>query len=441
MLDAQSSGELVSRGCAATLQSVLSCFHNLALPVMQIDPQTTDLLAFLRTISPPGELRVGIPESHPFGCSEDISKLEGVESIASLAFLDPKGNQKCGMEVFICDADQDVAQDVFFRVAVGECLHVADEVLSENPNLDTSQGFAFLFRATLPFKNGEMPFLSGVARAENAVVSVSTVFPSIEEARENGAEWKQFLVDTVMRLLRFSADPVSLSDEARAVESKRVQEDAAKRKKEFEYVVALAARLEPAISQHLRSLAVRKQQLLRSDPYGNVDNAKWSEERAVVFQSLIDGVVHLTRSDRFHVAGAIDYLVDTFARSHLQMASDSAVEAMTPHEFEAFCAARLSGAGWTTRLTKVSGDQGVDIVAEKGGIVVILQCKKYGKPVGNTAVQQAIAGRVFEGADAAAVVSNAPFTPAASQLARVAGVALLHFSELDAFAPERTTIE
>ena len=64
---------------------------------------------------------------------------------------------------------------------------------------------------------------------------------------------------------------------------------------------------------------------------------------------------------------------------------------------------------------------------------VFLQCKKYSNPVGNKAVQEANAGKGFEGAEVAAVVTNNTYTPSARQLASAIGVYLLHYSELASF--------
>jgi restriction system protein len=85
-------------------------------------------------------------------------------------------------------------------------------------------------------------------------------------------------------------------------------------------------------------------------------------------------------------------------------------------------------------VTQASGDQGVDVVANLAGLKVVLQCKKYSQPVGNAAVQEVIAGKAFEQAHAAAVVTNATFTPSAKQLATTTGVHLLHYSELSQFS-------
>ncbi len=64
----------------------------------------------------------------------------------------------------------------------------------------------------------------------------------------------------------------------------------------------------------------------------------------------------------------------------------------------------------------------------------VFQVKKYSNPVGNKAVQEIVAGKQFEKADIAAVVTNNTYTASAKQIANSTGVYLLHYSELPDFA-------
>jgi hypothetical protein len=111
-----------------------------------------------------------------------------------------------------------------------------------------------------------------------------------------------------------------------------------------------------------------------------------------------------------------------------------------PLEFERWCAEQLKSQGWDARTTKGSGDQGADVIAERDGLRVVLQCKLYGKAVGNKAVQEAYAAMQFEGAHLACVVTNAAYTTSARTLAKRTGVILLHQDDLidfDAVCKER----
>ena len=108
---------------------------------------------------------------------------------------------------------------------------------------------------------------------------------------------------------------------------------------------------------------------------------------------------------------------------------------MRPIDYELHCALLLRSAGWDAQTTVASGDQGTDVIAKRNGRVLVLQCKLYDQPVGNSAVQEISAARMHQQADYAAEVSNAAYTAAARQLARTNGIFLLHHGELVGFDP------
>jgi restriction system protein len=105
-------------------------------------------------------------------------------------------------------------------------------------------------------------------------------------------------------------------------------------------------------------------------------------------------------------------------------------EDMSPEEFEHYCAALLRESNWDARVTKLSGDQGVDIVADKRGTRIVVQCKKYSKPIGNRAVQEIVAGIAHQDAQRGVVVATSDYTPSAVKLAASNHVLLLHHSDL-----------
>lgn len=106
------------------------------------------------------------------------------------------------------------------------------------------------------------------------------------------------------------------------------------------------------------------------------------------------------------------------------MATDN-YDAMSGEEFEEFCANILRGNSYTNvEVTKASGDHGIDILATKDGLRYAIQCKRYSKPVGNKAVQEAYSGKDIYKADVAVVMSNMDFTPQAIEDARKLNVEL-----------------
>lgn len=186
-------------------------------------------------------------------------------------------------------------------------------------------------------------------------------------------------------------------------------------------------------NQQLEPLLRRRAQLVRLDPYGKPQREKWSKEIDYFIEQHIQPL--LTPGE--NVALLRNYSeASEIIRKRIEVATrdqpafQTFTENMTPTEFETFCAEQLRLVGWNARVTMQSRDQGVDVVAEKNGRIVVLQCKLYGRPVGNKSVQEAAAGRAHEQAHFGIVVSNNRYTEAAEQLATTNGILLLHYRDL-----------
>jgi len=100
------------------------------------------------------------------------------------------------------------------------------------------------------------------------------------------------------------------------------------------------------------------------------------------------------------------------------------VDLMTGSEFEEFIAKLFIKMGFSAYTTKASGDQGIDVIAENKGIKYGIQAKCYSSSVGNSAVQEAVAGKSFYGCDKVIVITNNTFTKSAVELATANGVVL-----------------
>lgn len=98
---------------------------------------------------------------------------------------------------------------------------------------------------------------------------------------------------------------------------------------------------------------------------------------------------------------------------------------MSGEEFEQYVQEVLKRNGYKhVKLTKRSGDYGIDILAEYKGKDFAFQCKFYHKPVGVSAVQQAYSGCQYYECDQAVVVTNHRFTAQAIALAQTNDVIL-----------------
>ena len=94
------------------------------------------------------------------------------------------------------------------------------------------------------------------------------------------------------------------------------------------------------------------------------------------------------------------------------------------------CAAEFNKCGWEANATQGSSDQGVDVIARRGDEVLVAQCKRFSKPVGNKAVQEVVAGLKFYKANRGVVIAPNGFTNSAEKLAEANNTGLIHHSEI-----------
>ena len=100
-------------------------------------------------------------------------------------------------------------------------------------------------------------------------------------------------------------------------------------------------------------------------------------------------------------------------------------------EFEKMTKLILESNGFDkVQTTPISGDFGVDVLAEKNSIKYAIQCKKYSSNVGIKAVQEVIGSKSMNGCHVAVVLTNNYFTSSAKKLAEKNNVLLWDRNEL-----------
>lgn len=191
-----------------------------------------------------------------------------------------------------------------------------------------------------------------------------------------------------------------------------------------------------AQAERFKDTLVRKyKQLVFTDDYETKDESRFIDELKRFAASRLGDV-----EEKLVVLVTRSLVVEWVESSPVTQESLAFDPNMSPVEYEQYCADLLNLAGWSTQLTAASGDQGADVICSADGFRLVVQCKLYGSPVGNSAVQEVIAAKQFEYADAAAVVSNAPFTRSAKELANVAKVLLLHHDVLHSLSPKALAV-
>ena len=186
------------------------------------------------------------------------------------------------------------------------------------------------------------------------------------------------------------------------------------------------------ISTHISVLARKYDQLTFKDDYDQWVFDDWDRELDNFMVRMILPALpslKVNEDEWFAIQKSIQDAVHVYQKEHPNEFGDFD-ENSDPLEYERLVAAALEEMGWDARLTTATGDQGADVIASKHGRRLVVQCKLYSKPVGNKAVQEVFAAKRHQGADFAAVVSNADYTKSARQLASTTSVFLLHHDEL-----------
>lgn len=196
------------------------------------------------------------------------------------------------------------------------------------------------------------------------------------------------------------------------------------------------SRVNIAATKHSKTLRRKLRQLVRYDDYGVTDSSLWDKERSYFIKTVAKVDIENDAEAKILLGPEKEYLTLAIEQSIIEIIlngweeQDSDFNVGGALEYERWCSDILSSNGWKCRITQATGDQGADIVADKYGIKIVVQCKFYNSPVGNKAVQEVAASRAFYEADYAAVVTNSEYTNSAKSLAASNGVILVHHSEL-----------
>jgi restriction system protein len=148
---------------------------------------------------------------------------------------------------------------------------------------------------------------------------------------------------------------------------------------------------------------------------------------------------------RPHLAGTLLLLAGAWGwaigRLRARSAADKSVaelQALSPAEFEEWVAARFREQGYKVRLTGMGGDHGADVLAEKPGELVIVQCKRYRTTTVSEAMLRDLYGAMHDfGADAACLVTTGRLTRAAEAWARGKPITIWARDDLARLARQR----
>jgi HJR/Mrr/RecB family endonuclease len=106
------------------------------------------------------------------------------------------------------------------------------------------------------------------------------------------------------------------------------------------------------------------------------------------------------------------------------------IDSMNGFEFENVLAKLFTKMGYSVEQTKLSGDQGADLIIKRINKKTVVQAKRYSGNVSNKAVQEIVASIKHYKADEGMVVTNSFFTKSAIKLADTNDVSLINRNKL-----------
>lgn len=143
-------------------------------------------------------------------------------------------------------------------------------------------------------------------------------------------------------------------------------------------------------------------------------NTKNNSSAITLIWCLMTAVVHMPI-----------FIRNTRRRRRRKAMNIAGIDVMEGHQFEYACADILRANGFkNVRVTRGSGDFGVDIIAYKNGIKYAVQCKRYSNKLSNKPIQEVIGGLAYYGCNKGAVMTNQYFTEPAKKLAEINNVEL-----------------
>lgn len=186
---------------------------------------------------------------------------------------------------------------------------------------------------------------------------------------------------------------------------------------------------ESECKKYANQLHVEYLRMVSMDIYGNKDLTKWDEYgKKYFFEKNIQPIIrsrNISPQYDFKMRQKVFDIITEYAQKKIE--NDLFRNDFTGVEFEEYCASLIEKNGYSVILTKKSGDQGIDLIVD--GMIGI-QCKMHSKPVGNSAVQEVLAGLQYYNLNDGFVITNSSYTKSCLSLAEINNIRCIHYHEV-----------
>ncbi len=186
------------------------------------------------------------------------------------------------------------------------------------------------------------------------------------------------------------------------------------------------------IKKHKSTIRSAYRNTVTSNSFGKKDYSRFTKEliefikdNSSIYKEMDS--LDVSVSIKFESEESIQSIEDVIGVDDDETSFESS---MDPIAYERLCADLFKKAGWRAKATQASSDQGVDVEAERKGVKLVAQCKRFSKQVGNKAVQEVVAGLKYYEAEVGVVIAPNGFTKSAIKLAEANDIKLIHHDEI-----------
>jgi len=146
-----------------------------------------------------------------------------------------------------------------------------------------------------------------------------------------------------------------------------------------------------------------------------LNNIKQERKEAKMFRNSEKGAIQKDTTTEIPNEN-IDTEIAVTETKPLEVIDD--IDQLTGEEFEKYIGDYFRSIGYKVIVTPLSGDYGVDIIIENELVKIGVQAKRYTNTVGNSAIQEVVAGMKHYNLDKGMVITNNYFSRSAIALAK-----------------------
>lgn len=154
----------------------------------------------------------------------------------------------------------------------------------------------------------------------------------------------------------------------------------------------------------------------------------------IVFGGIIIGIIALIILNIQIIAAIfvlylffllLKYAIKKGREAEIARHNINTIDTMSGYEFEQYLKRLFTKMGYSVKETRLTGDQGADLIISGNGGNQVVQAKRHHANIGNKAVQEVVAAVRHYKCGSGMVVTNSYFTPAAVELAKSNDIELI----------------